>query len=612
MELMQRKESFTLVELLIVIGILAILALAAVFVLNPAEFLAQSRDSNRMNDLRILEKAVNLTVTLGGAADLTEADRIYLSLPDTNADQLCDEYTTLPALPGSWEYRCMADAATLKNADGSGWLPIDLTSAAGFDQPLSALPIDPANNEANHYAYSKGAGVGEYSLFVAMESQKYEDMEERDGGSSSDFFETTPLSFSIAGGGNTWAKIGGDLRYGTIVATPDGGSITTGDIGGAVAYAKLDPSGALLWRKKMDMVNSDDLSVITRLADGNYLMAGSTENFGNGYLNQPDALLIKIDQDGNVIWAEAVGTSNNEEEFYSVYPTSDNGFIATGEVWGSSTVMTDTLVAKFAADGSLTWARRLSGPTHDNGNGVIEAGGSYVVVGTDTYDTLVLAKFNSDGSTGWIRALGTTSTNDLAGAGIVAADDGNYVVAGDMDNIDGGYDSDIFIAKFSSANGDALWWKRINDGSEDYATATSLLKDGSGYVIGGAFYAHPSTDQDGALVKVDASGSLVWSKAIGEEDVDVGDYIWSMAQTSGYYTVFGYDDDDVDSMFMKFDSSWGIENCSFVRPVSLTSSDLLSTNTGISFNVFSFSPPVITFTPTITDEMVSFSSTCPI
>ncbi|MFA7202022.1 MAG: type II secretion system protein, partial [Candidatus Paceibacterota bacterium] len=42
------KSSFTLIELLIVIGILAILTAAVVLVLNPTELLKQGRDSKRM------------------------------------------------------------------------------------------------------------------------------------------------------------------------------------------------------------------------------------------------------------------------------------------------------------------------------------------------------------------------------------------------------------------------------------------------------------------------------------------------------------------------------------------------------------------------------------
>ncbi|MGC9603258.1 MAG: prepilin-type N-terminal cleavage/methylation domain-containing protein, partial [Minisyncoccia bacterium] len=41
----QDEASFTLIELLVVIGILGVLATAVVLVLNPAQLLAQARDS---------------------------------------------------------------------------------------------------------------------------------------------------------------------------------------------------------------------------------------------------------------------------------------------------------------------------------------------------------------------------------------------------------------------------------------------------------------------------------------------------------------------------------------------------------------------------------------
>ena len=54
------KKGFTLIELLIVIGILAILATVVVLVLNPAQLLAQARDSQRMSDLGSLKNAIAL------------------------------------------------------------------------------------------------------------------------------------------------------------------------------------------------------------------------------------------------------------------------------------------------------------------------------------------------------------------------------------------------------------------------------------------------------------------------------------------------------------------------------------------------------------------------
>ena len=61
---LRRKStpSFTLVELLIVIAILAVLAAAVVIVLNPAELLAQARDSQRITDMKTLKDSIDIWV----------------------------------------------------------------------------------------------------------------------------------------------------------------------------------------------------------------------------------------------------------------------------------------------------------------------------------------------------------------------------------------------------------------------------------------------------------------------------------------------------------------------------------------------------------------------
>ncbi|MBI3638507.1 type II secretion system protein, partial [Candidatus Wolfebacteria bacterium] len=59
------QRSFTLVELLIVIGILAVISTAAVMVINPVDMLKQSKDSNRMTDLQTINKALSILETQG-------------------------------------------------------------------------------------------------------------------------------------------------------------------------------------------------------------------------------------------------------------------------------------------------------------------------------------------------------------------------------------------------------------------------------------------------------------------------------------------------------------------------------------------------------------------
>ena len=174
----QSKQSFTLIELLIVIGILAILTAAVVIVLNPSELLKQGRDSTRMTDLASISKMIQLSQTQNPQLSLGTASTVYVSLPDTSAS--CSNLS-LPALPTGYIYNCVPSASSTA-INGNGWLPIDF-STSGL-QILSKLPIDPTNSSSSslYYTYTPNPSMGTYELTSALESAKYVSKEAQDGG----------------------------------------------------------------------------------------------------------------------------------------------------------------------------------------------------------------------------------------------------------------------------------------------------------------------------------------------------------------------------------------------------------------------------------------------
>ena len=177
-------SSFTLVELLIVIAILAVLAAAVVIVLNPAELLAQARDSQRVSDLKNIKKSIDLFVVDNPTVSLGTAQRVYISLPDTASN--CPNLTaTLPSLPSGWQYVCVT-TANLRNTNGTGWIPVNFGNVFG-GSPIPYLPIDPSNDlsSGRYYTYVMG---GSYELTALMEAVK-ENVSVSDGGSLPGVFQ---------------------------------------------------------------------------------------------------------------------------------------------------------------------------------------------------------------------------------------------------------------------------------------------------------------------------------------------------------------------------------------------------------------------------------------
>ena len=195
---MFNKKGFTLIELLIVIGILAVLATTVLLVINPAQMVKQSRDANRITEINQINKAMLLFQSFGGSStNMGTHGKVYISIPDPTlaAGQTSDcGYSTgnpldLPTLGGEYEYQC-SNPIDYRNIDGTGWIPVDLTSVQSSAGTLfSSLPIDPINStEIDDFYYTYI--VGSWALSATLESDKYLTTTAiNDGGESDTRFE---------------------------------------------------------------------------------------------------------------------------------------------------------------------------------------------------------------------------------------------------------------------------------------------------------------------------------------------------------------------------------------------------------------------------------------
>jgi len=193
------QRGFTLIELLVVIAIVAVLAVTVILTLNPAQLLKQARDSTRISDITVLNKALAVYQAEAKSPGMGTADTVYVSIP--SASPTCAGLG-LPALPSGWSYACKA-AANLRKTDGTGWIPVNLGSISS-GTPLAALPVDPANATSTglYYLYTV-SGNGRFALTAGIESAKFlSSAAGRDGGIDPTRFEsgTNPAALATLGG----------------------------------------------------------------------------------------------------------------------------------------------------------------------------------------------------------------------------------------------------------------------------------------------------------------------------------------------------------------------------------------------------------------------------
>ncbi len=180
-------KSFTLVEILIAVGIIAAVSVAAVLVLNPAELLKQSRDSSRILDLMTLNSALATFAAVNPGGFFGLASTTYVSLVDSDAT--CS-HLALPALPADQSYHCATSTANFRNNDGTGWLPINFTQMP-FTPPVDQLPVDAVSSPGAglYYTYSSPGKVWQAEMTAVLESAKYSPLMSSDGGVSDLFYE---------------------------------------------------------------------------------------------------------------------------------------------------------------------------------------------------------------------------------------------------------------------------------------------------------------------------------------------------------------------------------------------------------------------------------------
>ena len=158
--MLRNQKGFTLVELLVVIAIVGILAGVVLIAINPATLLAKARDSQRLQDMDTLNKAIGLAL----------ADAEY-TLTATGVCATCTSDTGTQAVDGA-----------------NGWVKFTIpTGKTGLVKYLPTLPVDPTNTGANVYTY--GSTVTGYELNAVLESTDNAAKMSTDGGDDAAVFE---------------------------------------------------------------------------------------------------------------------------------------------------------------------------------------------------------------------------------------------------------------------------------------------------------------------------------------------------------------------------------------------------------------------------------------
>lgn len=318
----------------------------------------------------------------------------------------------------------------------------------------------------------------------------------------------------------------------SVQITPDGGCIilgdtssNDGDISDTPGYidfwvVKLDAQGNITWEKTFGSNNTDYPGSIVLSNDGGYVITGTVGSCNGDVVcedNYDSLWLMKLNGSGILQWQKTYGMNCGND----IQNTADGGYVIAGKTNVNSGDC-DAIVLKIDSNGNQQWLKTFGGNYEQEALSVMQTNeGEYLVAFIDrpmsSYDTTIL-KLEADGDLIWQQNIGGALGDRIYDMRIAA--DGNYILAGYSNT------SDAWLIK-TTPNGEMLWQKTYGGSNTDLVKSVVALPDG-GFVASGFTGSNndgdiigPHPNNDAWLFRVDAEGNLLWQKYIGAMGIDL-------------------------------------------------------------------------------------------
>ena len=158
----KEEHGFSLVELLVIVGILITITGFILILFDPVESAKRNRDTRRIIDLQILSQAIE---------DYHQDNS--LTYPDLGAKTIVRKSNVLPS----------GNTGPVQNVVGNGWID------SNFGDRLEKLPVDPINTACNLYRYAVSSDGLRYKLDTILEFYTSKMANTEDGGQDDTRYE---------------------------------------------------------------------------------------------------------------------------------------------------------------------------------------------------------------------------------------------------------------------------------------------------------------------------------------------------------------------------------------------------------------------------------------
>lgn len=316
------------------------------------------------------------------------------------------------------------------------------------------------------------------------------------------------------------------------------------------------------WAENFGGDEGENIGAMKIDSEGSVFMVGSYKgmvDFGIATfeaLEGSDAFLSKLNNQGEVEWAVSAGSFNNDVSI-DVEIDAQGNLIWLGEFWIEAFFQNDTIVAgtnakayfvaKYDDSGNLIWVESIIGSAlkvvsdlslDDSGDIMITGyfsdslqSGDLSLLAENETDAFLL-KMSAEGESIWAKRYG--DAGEIFPKKIEKNSNGDFVIAGDLIGgitigedtlVSVSTDFDIFVGLFSE-DGTGLWG-RIGTGVFDNLLNGLAIDQGDDIYLSGNFVGvmeigdeeilTPGFNDNLYLLKMDASGDLLWGRALSAE-----------------------------------------------------------------------------------------------
>lgn len=319
------------------------------------------------------------------------------------------------------------------------------------------------------------------------------------------------------------------------------------------AWNTFAQAPAIEWQKNLGGTGEEGARKIVQTSDGGYIMAGTTNSNDLDALGNHggfDFLVTKLDANGNTQWKKCYGGTDDDSAL-AIIQTADGGYVVAGDtqsdngdVHGNTLLLVGITahawIIKLNASGTILWDRMApasAGEISSSITALVEtASGSIQLVGNTYFPDLghgyadtYAGKVTANGSSYVTSAIMGGDYHDYFN-GLAPTADGGFIAVGMTFSKDGLFNvnhsvdyttCDYWIVKLNA--GGQVEWQRLYGGQANDEAKNAIQTDQGDYLISGYTDSdngdvsnnHQANFSDFWVLKLNASGNLLWQKCFG-------------------------------------------------------------------------------------------------